>query len=65
MKDLEKLCRENQINISDNMNRKDLVKKILNEDSAPLLFMSAGFLQRRKGFDLLIKSINIIKSKYK
>ncbi len=40
-----------------------LVKKILNEDSAPLLFMSAGFLQHRKGFDLLIKSINLIKSK--
>ena len=40
-----------------------LVRKILKKNSTPLLFMSAGFLQHRKGFDLLIKSINLIRSK--
>lgn len=40
-----------------------LVRKILKENSSPLLFMSAGFLQHRKGFDLLIDSINLIKPK--
>ena len=40
-----------------------LVRKNLHKHSAPLKFMSAGFLQYRKGFDLLIQSINLIKSK--
>lgn len=40
-----------------------IVKKNWQKNSAPLKFMSAGFLEDRKGFDQLILSVNLVKSK--
>ncbi|HAQ71445.1 MAG TPA: hypothetical protein DCR48_10775 [Flavobacteriales bacterium] len=40
-----------------------LIKKSRYNNSAPLQFMSAGFLEDRKGFDLLIRSVDLVKSK--